>query len=131
MQRALQQRGIGRADIQPAGDVQQGFAEIAFQAAPTFVGTLQQRHVEGPFGIGEADDARFAVRRTVGVRDVVLLQPEHPRATLSERVTGGAAHAADANDDHIIMIGRTFVRRTTVRSHASLRCCLLLTQVPF
>ena len=110
--RTADEGGIGRADIQPAGDVQQLFAEIMLQPLPAFVGAPQQGHVEGAFGIGEADDARFAMGGAVGVRDVELLQPEDANAALGERIAGGAAHAANAEDDDIVM----------VFGHGALRC---------
>ena len=52
--------------------------------------------------VGEANDAGDAVRRTEPVRDVELLESEHARAARRQLIQRRAAHAADADDDHVI-----------------------------
>src|SRR5262249_21247808 len=52
--------------------------------------------------VGQADDARDAVRGPHLVRDVVALQAEDLATAAGEVVGRGAAHAADAGDDDVI-----------------------------
>src|SRR5262245_2550841 len=52
--------------------------------------------------VGKANDAAEAVRRSEIVRDVELLERKDARAALGEVTRGGAAHAADAEDDDVV-----------------------------
>src|SRR5262249_34672619 len=53
--------------------------------------------------VGGTDDPRLAVRTATVVANAELFQPQHADAAAGELETGRRAHAADANDDHIVL----------------------------
>ena len=101
-QRSLKDMATGRADVQPAGLVEQLLARFGLDLAPQFVGATQQRYVGRMLEVGHADDTRVAVRRAAAVGNVELLQPQHALAAPGKLVTGRAPHPADADNDGIV-----------------------------
>ena len=75
---------------------------FSFQLVPQLEGAQQQRYVRRVLVVGETDDARDAVRRAHGVRDVEALQPQRAQAAPRQVIAGGGAHAADADDDRVV-----------------------------
>jgi hypothetical protein len=92
---------VRRADHQAAGNLQQPPPRLAFEHAPQLVGASQQRHVGGVFEVGEPDDPRFSVARSLIVARLKLLEAEHAKAARRGVRQCGAAHAAEADDDRI------------------------------
>ena len=101
-QRAVEHVAVPRACVERPGRDQQRLAGSGRRLAPQLEGAAEQGHVVGALVIGEPDDARDAVRRTVGVRDVEALEPEHPLSAARKLPAGGRAHAADPDDDDVI-----------------------------
>src|SRR5918997_4754614 len=78
--RALEDPGSLRPGIYGARDVQELLAGLALDLTPKLVGAPEEQHVRGVFVVGEANDARVAVRGTHRVRDTEPLQAKHPLA---------------------------------------------------
>ena len=102
MQRARKRAAVVSPRIDAAGDDEEPFAAAKLQGPPLFEGAAQQRHVGRMLPVRQPDDPADAVRRAEVVRDVVALEAEHAASAAGELVDGGAAHAADANDDRIV-----------------------------
>ena len=79
-------------------------AALALQIVPQREGAQQQRHVGRVLVVGEADDAGDSVRRAHRVRDVEPLQPQRAQSAPRQVITGGGAHATDADDDGVVDI---------------------------
>ena len=92
---------LGPADHQSAGDLQQPAAGLPFELPPQFIRAPQQRHVGGMLEVREPDDARAAVARSLIVRGLKLLEAEHALAARCGVRRGRAAHAAEADNDHV------------------------------
>lgn len=67
------------------------------------MGPQQERDVLGAFEVGLARDPRTAVARPEVVHRRELVEAEHPLPTLRQPVRGGAAHAAEAEHDHVVV----------------------------
>ena len=70
--------------------------------APELVGAAQQRDVGWMLPVREPDDAVRAVRRSLIVRNVELLEPKHAQSAVGELVDGGTAHPADSDHDDVV-----------------------------
>ena len=66
------------------------------------VGALEQRHVIRVLEIGQADDARFAVRAAAVVSGWKAIEAQDVGAALGEVIQSGAADAACAQDDAVV-----------------------------
>ena len=103
LERPLEDPRVGGAGVDGADLVEQPLAADALDLLPQLVGALEQHDVGGVLVVGQADDARVAVRRTLVVRDVELLDAQHALPALGQLVAGGAAHPAHADDDGVIV----------------------------
>src|SRR5439155_11182105 len=92
---------LGWTDEQPAGQVQQPRLTVSFELLPEVVRALHQRNVRRLLEVRLADDARLAVRRAQRMPGGVGVEAEDASAALREVEGRGAAHGAEANDDHI------------------------------
>ena len=103
LQRAFEDPTIGRAaSIEPV-DMKSCSPVRRSISLPQLVGAAQQHHVGGMLVVGQADDACVAVGRAHIVRDVEPLDAQHAFAALGELIAGRAAHAADADDDGVVV----------------------------
>ena len=103
-QRAVEDIAVRRSGIERPGGDEQRLAGGLGSLAPQFEGALEQRHISRALVIGEADDARHAVRGALRVGNVEAFEPEHALAPAGELPAGGSAHAADPDDDHVIAV---------------------------
>src|SRR5688572_6616866 len=100
-QAAAHHVAVRRADHQPTGHLEEMAAGIALELPPELVRAPEQRHVCGILEVGEANDARTAVTGSMRMPRLKLLEPEDPLAARGDMRCGGAAHAAEPDDDHI------------------------------
>src|SRR5690606_20040641 len=87
------------------GAIEELFAGNALDLFPQLVRPLKERNVRRVLIVGEPDDARIAVGRTEIMGHVKPLDAQDALVAAGKLVASGAAHAPDADDDGIIMLG--------------------------
>ena len=102
--RAQEDVAVGGAGVQRPGGDEQLLAGGLRRLAPQFEGALEQRHIGRVLVIGEADDARDAVRGALCMGDVEAFEPEHPFAAAGQLPARRRAHAADPDHDHVVAV---------------------------
>jgi len=80
---------------------QQLDAGLGLERAPDLVAARGEGRVFRPLAAGDAGDAGVAVRRAEGMRRIVLVDAQHPRAALRQLVGGGGAHRAQPENDRV------------------------------
>src|SRR5262249_78498 len=98
----LHDAAAGAPHVQAVALSQQLPAVELLEVVPALEGPAHQRYVARVLVVGGADDPRLAVRTATVVANAELFQPQHADAAAGELETGRRAHAADANDDHIV-----------------------------
>ena len=95
IERAGDERAVGRTDLGDAGDMQQRPGGFDLELAPQLIGAAHQRHIGRMLEIGEADDAGLAMRRAAIVVRRETIEPEHALTAAGQMIERGASHDAE------------------------------------
>jgi hypothetical protein len=93
---------VARAEVQAAGAQDQRLACVALERGPGLVGVLGQPHIDRRM-VRQPDDPRVVLRGAAHMADRELLQAQHIAAAPGQPVGGGAADAAQAQDDVFVV----------------------------
>ena len=100
-ERSRDQRAVGRADLEDAGDVKQPLPRGRFELAPQRIGVTHQRDVGGMLEIADPEDAGRAMRGAAVMPRREALEPQHPHAAAGEMKQRRAAGRSQPAHHHI------------------------------
>jgi len=95
-------RVAGRlAEVQKAGLEIHLRSRLLLEQLPILIRALEERNVVRVLGVRLPDDPALAQMGSEFMRDVELLEPQNPIATLRQEVARGRPHRADAEHDDV------------------------------